>query len=102
MRMTPLRNMRTDSLLTRAQTRTHSDWRQITQQAPEVVRRIPYLFFILFLFLFFFLLIVIDALPPGNSPWPALATSPFFRIERLPRARVYTSQPAVACFFFPS
>lgn len=37
MRMTPLRNMRTDFFLTRA----HTHWRQIIQQALELIRRIP-------------------------------------------------------------
>lgn len=93
LRATPLRNMRTDFLLmhTCRDTRalrlatnyTTTSFRCSSAAASRV-------------------LCWSDALPPGSSPWPALAASPFFRIERLPRARVCTSQPAAACFFFPS
>lgn len=41
-------------------------------------------------------------IPLDNNPWPGLATSPFFRIERLQPAPVYTAPPAAACFSFPS
>lgn len=42
------------------------------------------------------------SIPLGNNPSPGLATSPFFRIERLPQEPVYISPPAAVYFSFPS
>lgn len=41
-------------------------------------------------------------IPLDSNPSPGLATSPFFRIERLPQEPVYISPPAAVCFSFPS